>query len=488
MFKSRLGFKIIIIVLTASVSTFFLVGYITFFFSKLTLEKTAIERYTQLTSETVSHIDKYLFERESSLDILAKSHTPKHFLTELHDDGTTLAHPISGVIEDLDSFGVGFSVWDLVLLVDINSVIQVSSKPDLIGKKFDGLNKLDFEKILQGESYISDFTYNPGTENISKMYVLPVSIFGLEDDESGYIGAVVAYLPITRIEEIALSIKHQIPASLWDVTGVSLLSSEGLVLFSDGSSAYTEGKNVEGAYVLSKKHTDVMGQYTGVTGQMSGKDVSVFHQNSHTQSGFSRYEGTLSLELDTNELYKPIFDIAFKPVLYVIPIIAFVYIVVFVWLFIIIIKPIRSYIATIGSIKNGNFTDRAKIYADDEIGQMAKNFNELTDQLQKSNSVLEQQVQSRTRELEIANSGLEEQVQARTEELKNVNDSLERRVAERTKELEKLSYSLENTVAERTKELNDTINELKSSNKIMVGRELKMVELKEEIKKCNEGK
>lgn len=49
--------------------------------------------------------------------------------------------------------------------------------------------------------------------------------------------------------------------------------------------------------------------------------------------------------------------------------------------------------------------------------------------------------------------------------------------------LEKYTKMLELKVDERTKELSLKIKELEESNKTMVGRELKMVELKKEIEK-----
>lgn len=70
--------------------------------------------------------------------------------------------------------------------------------------------------------------------------------------------------------------------------------------------------------------------------------------------------------------------------------------------------------------------------------------------------------------------------QQEAEEAKTV---LEIRVAARTKELKELSGGLGQQVQERTKELEEKIAEMKRFERLAVGRELKMVELKEKIKK-----
>ena len=61
--------------------------------------------------------------------------------------------------------------------------------------------------------------------------------------------------------------------------------------------------------------------------------------------------------------------------------------------------------------------------------------------------------------------------------------SLEIKIKSRTKELKDLSESLEDQIEERTKELKEKIEELERFNRLAVGRELKMIALKEEIKR-----
>lgn len=72
-------------------------------------------------------------------------------------------------------------------------------------------------------------------------------------------------------------------------------------------------------------------------------------------------------------------------------------------------------------------------------------------------------------------------------ELSEAKGVLEIRVKARTQELEREKISLEQKVRERTVELQNKINELEKFQKISVGRELKMIELKKEVDRLNGG-
>ncbi len=78
---------------------------------------------------------------------------------------------------------------------------------------------------------------------------------------------------------------------------------------------------------------------------------------------------------------------------------------------------------------------------------------------------------------------LEKEVREKTRELEEAKTVLEIKVRARTRELEELAQSLEEQVKARTKELQEKVAELEKFQKIAVGREIKMIELKKEVER-----
>jgi len=71
-------------------------------------------------------------------------------------------------------------------------------------------------------------------------------------------------------------------------------------------------------------------------------------------------------------------------------------------------------------------------------------------------------------------------------EIAEAKEVLEIKVKARTKELETLAKNLEEKVKERTKELENKVAEMEKFQRLTVGRELAMIELKKEIKRLKE--
>lgn len=173
---------------------------------------------------------------------------------------------------------------------------------------------------------------------------------------------------------------------------------------------------------------------------------------------FVDYNIVLLSEIASDELFAPITEEVKHFIL--VGIAFFITSVMFIFLIVrIILRGVHGIRKTANEVNKGNFATRAPIVSHDEIGELAKTFNQMLDAIEKTNT-----------ELKSAET-----------QLKGVNLSLENRVKERTTELESLKTNLEKTVLERTVELQKKLEELEKFKKLTVGREIKMVELKQEI-------
>ncbi len=117
-----------------------------------------------------------------------------------------------------------------------------------------------------------------------------------------------------------------------------------------------------------------------------------------------------------------------------------------------ITKPLKNLSVVSKQVAKGDFKAKAEVYSQDEFGELAESFNKMI------------------RDLEISRKAMEEE-----------RDVLEIRVSARTRELNEIADKLEKEVEERTKDLQKKLGEMEKLNRLMVGRELKMVELKKEI-------
>lgn len=85
------------------------------------------------------------------------------------------------------------------------------------------------------------------------------------------------------------------------------------------------------------------------------------------------------------------------------------------------------------------------------------------------------------RELAEDLDAMAETIRRGRESAEEAKATLEIRVRARTRELQELAKGLEQKVKERTKELEDKVRELEKFQRLAVGRELRMVELKKEL-------
>jgi methyl-accepting chemotaxis protein len=158
-----------------------------------------------------------------------------------------------------------------------------------------------------------------------------------------------------------------------------------------------------------------------------------------------------------------------KSQIYFLILIFFVFIIFFSkFLSKIISQPLKELTLATEKIAKGNFDVQIDMKRTDEFGELAKSFNQMS-----------KKIAEYTLALEESRKVLEIRVKARTRELQELNKALEEKVKERTKELQEKIEELEKT----KKKLLEKIGELEEFRRVTVGRELKMIELKQEIER-----
>ena len=122
-----------------------------------------------------------------------------------------------------------------------------------------------------------------------------------------------------------------------------------------------------------------------------------------------------------------------------------------------IMQPLKHIREIMKRVGEGDLTKRINFRATKEMEQVGGAFNDMISRLSNAR-----------------------------QEIEDANKILEQRVKERTRQLRELALSLEGKVQERTKELAEKIKQLERFQKLAVGRELRMVELKDEIRALEE--
>ena len=186
--------------------------------------------------------------------------------------------------------------------------------------------------------------------------------------------------------------------------------------------------------------------------------------------------GTIQIDFDLDSVNNKIEEHQTQEVSYYLVIFILSIIVLTIIFELVVVRPILKVTEGVKSVANLDFSSKINVKSRDEIGDLANSFNEMSNELKESRTKLQQY-----------NQDLEKQVADKTNELKNINLDLESKVKERTSKLEELRTNQEKIIAERTAELEQKLKELEKMNSIMINREIKMVELKEEIRRLSKG-
>jgi len=418
--------KLILAFLILTLVTAFIAGVNTYLSTNKILKDIIDQNEIRIAQHLLENIDRSIFERFKDLQTIAESHT----LTQAITKKVSLVDGENRLTEYATSTGP----WDLLLVADKEGNIILSTYSDLEGKILNATdypyNFIAFNEALKGKTYYSDLVISKITNKPTLVFASPLLDIASKQIVGVAIGQFLWDDALTILVEQKVDTKK-----LGAQTEMHLLNKNGYLL--------GENNPEENDEILLKQYmppTDLAKKFLPPAGASTSKDMKVNFTalTSYAFSqGYKDYKGNgwlLIMDTPTKIAFAGAAIQSLQEAATTALLLLVFCSLVFFFINYLIINPIKQITGATKKIAAGDFKTKVNIKRSDEIGALADSFNYMTKQLKESRGDIEAKVETRTKELE-----------------------------QKTAELEKM-------------------------NKFMVGRELKMVELKEELKKLQAKK
>lgn len=387
------------------------------------LEDMVKRQQIETTKQTIMKIDSMLYERLLDIgDIASETQTAQFLLGKQRAEADLIAREMA----NQSNYS---GPWESLRYVDHSGIIRASSQKADIGSNLSSdVSIALFNRALVGTDGYSDIHKN-ALGSYSILFASSVK----DDSQIGkpVIGVVMGNYSVRPIQEILEQIT---------ISHVNLLTSKGLEIGSN------HRDSVQHEVFANFEHTESFGHIkkertgTGIFPNLeTGVDSLVTYVH---EPGYLSYKGNNWIIV----LQTPLSDIRSAIISTIIPTsIVFMGIIILGAIAFItvmrrsVLTPITSLSGAVLRIAAGDMTTRVVVHSTDEIGQLGGAFNTMTEKIQTLTRGLEETVHTRTRELE-----------------------------------------------QKIRESEQKSKEYEEMNRLMVGRELKMAELKRELAQVKE--
>lgn len=334
-------------------------------------------------------------------------------------------------------------------IMDKNGNIIVSSEVGRIGgAENDKLEKLP-EKF--GESFLGFGTIAEKEMNSAPMVYAAARIFNTKDTFAPLDAFLLLHFAKDQEMTSLLSNKSSTSYSYQTIRTYLINSDKFIVALSRSGDQPVLSRKIDNELtnVCLQNNEDIM--------QREYRDYS-----SNSVLGFSKclrdYKLILLIEIQKQEIFSYLDGVVKR--MWLMLVLAEIFGVFIIFAFSkLLLFNFNKVLASARKIASGDFNVRAESGFQDEVGDLARTINMIMDAVVDS----QKQLREAKRNLQEYYSLLEKSSEGKSEEIRKIKDNLEFEVDFRTKELQ------------------DKINELEKFKSLAVGRELKMIELKEEI-------
>ncbi len=289
------------------------------------------------------------------------------------------------------------------------------------------------------------FVSDPEFDDSAGTYAMELAV-PVYSDTGDFLGVIKALLNIGDIIDSAdgLAIKQK---AFGESASMNILTAQGDVVYSSaGEYEFLYNIRDTSFWKQIEEHKQVHDHAENATraaeppffivsnDDFSSGEAFTVYAHSEGYQDFSGLGWVLMYRQDAGELLESVQKVVLAIYAIVLAVVITLMIIGYVFFRQSIIKPILAITQVAESISAGNLEARARVAGTDELSSLGRTFNMMTEKLHQHNRELEQQVTARTKDLSAAKKDLE----AKVAELENVN-------------------------------------------KLMIGREVKMSELKEQL-------
>ena len=418
------------------------------------------------------HIETYLAEHKEQTLIMADSFIIEDLLSALIKDSPDLARIMKKAQSELEEYRIGQRIFYEVFIINRDGRIVLSTNKDNIG-----LDRSTNAYFLGGKRgpYIKDAYHSKTTKKNSIVISAPVM-----DDKTGEIlGVTAVKIQLDDLNEITAE-----RTGLGETGGIYMINKYGYMI--------TESRFIEDTFLKLKVDTenaknclwpkDKEGHTHGlgdITISPDYRGVSVLGAHYFIEEmGWG-----ILVEIDEKEALAPLIKLRFIFIatFFLAPIMAWL---IGIFISRLLTKSIRKLQEGTKIIGKGNLDYKVGTDSKDEIGQLSRAFDGMTEDLKKSTtsiSNLQKEITRREKvenELESTNQQLkagEQQLRAANQQLRATGKQIHAEITERKKVEEKLNQSL----IEATKSREILTNMLDDNNQIREQLENKLEELKQ---------
>jgi PAS domain S-box-containing protein len=390
----KLSIKLFIVIVIGAVLSIITASYFTFTYARDALENEIKTQQLQIATETMSKIDRFLYERFNDIKTVAGDHTVSRYLLAKEKKATITQAEQNEFLERINELSIVTGPWEIDI-VDNNGNIIYSPNASRIGKnvqeeRSNVAESTLFKKALDGATVYSDVIQDQ-EENGRPTMTFASVIRDEANPTKPIIGVTLAHLSWPVVVEILQSI----PGGMV----VDLYNKEGIEIGDNNPQNINEilKENKTPTLPISKR------KLTQATSDIeksidSNQEVLASYVQEKGYLGYAGNGWTLHIETPTSVAFSPAINNALRIIFILIPILLCTNSLLFFFI-LRFLRPIEEMTKVTAEIAKGDLTKRVRVTTRDEIGKLAASFNNMTEKLQELYNNQEKTIQEKTAQL-----------------------------------------------------------------------------------------